>query len=62
LGPPDKPKVAVKKPAATVAKPAAVQPPFGGVFGPAPAARPNAYGHQLTGVRPPTNLSAPQMR
>ena len=60
LGPPDKPKVAVKRPAAN-AKPAAAQ-PFNGLFGPAPAARPAAYGHQLTGVRPPTNLSAPQMR
>jgi peptidoglycan/xylan/chitin deacetylase (PgdA/CDA1 family) len=61
LGPPDRPKVAVKKPAPTAAKPAAAQ-PYNGLFGPAPAARPHAYGHQLTGVRPPTNLSAPQMR
>jgi hypothetical protein len=61
LGPPDGPKVAVKKPAPTAAKPAAAQ-PYNGLFGPAPAARPHAYGHQLTGVRPPTNLSAPQMR
>jgi len=60
LGPPDKPKVAAKKPAA--AKPAAAQ-PSNGLFGPAPAARPRAFGHQLSGVRPPTNVvSAPQMR
>jgi len=60
MGPPDKPKVAAKKPAA--AKPAAAQ-PSNGLFGPAPAARPRAFGHQLSGVRPPTNVvSAPQMR
>ncbi|HET9585690.1 MAG TPA: hypothetical protein VFP38_16780, partial [Bradyrhizobium sp.] len=59
LGPPDKPKVAAKKPAA--AKPAAAQ-PSNGLFGPAPATRPRAFGHQLSGVRPPTNVSAPQMR
>jgi hypothetical protein len=59
MGPPDKPKVAAKKPAA--AKPAAAQ-PSNGLFGPTPATRPRAFGHQLSGVRPPTNVSAPQMR
>jgi len=59
LGPPEKPKVVAKRPAA--ARPAAAQ-PSGGLFGPAPTARPRAYGHQLTVARPPTNLSAPQFR
>jgi hypothetical protein len=59
LGPPDKPKVAAKKPAA--AKPAAAQ-PSNGLFGPAPAARPRAFGHQLSGVRPPTSVSTQQTR
>ena len=59
LGPPEKPKVAAKRPAA--ARPAAAH-PSGGLFGPAPTARPRAYGHQLTVARPPTILSAPQFR
>jgi peptidoglycan-N-acetylglucosamine deacetylase len=62
LGPPEKPKVAAKKTAAAAAKPAAAA-PFNDLFGPsAQTARQRAYGHQLTGVRQPTNLSAPQVR
>lgn len=57
LGPPEKspPKVAATKPRARAAKPKEAAQPFGWFFGPPPARRSRAYGHQLTVARPPTN-------
>jgi hypothetical protein len=57
LGGPDKPKVAARKPGP---KPKDVQ-GTGGLFPPQPANR-QKFGHQLSVVRPPTNLNAPQTR
>jgi peptidoglycan-N-acetylglucosamine deacetylase len=51
----DKPKVTAKRPRA----PMQIQ-PFGGLFGSWPTSRQQS-GHQLSGMRPPTNLS-PQLR
>jgi peptidoglycan-N-acetylglucosamine deacetylase len=64
LGASDKPKLLVKRPPATAAKPKDPMPIFGGLFGAwqAPANRPRKSGHQLTVARPPTNLTAPQVR
>jgi peptidoglycan/xylan/chitin deacetylase (PgdA/CDA1 family) len=64
LGPPEKPKLAAKKPPARTARPRDPTPTYGGWFGawPAPARSSRTVGHQLTVVRPPINLAAPQMR
>jgi peptidoglycan-N-acetylglucosamine deacetylase len=63
LGPPEKPKLTAKKPPARAARrdPA---PALGGWFGawPAPARTSRTVGHQLSVVRPPINLAAPQTR
>jgi peptidoglycan/xylan/chitin deacetylase (PgdA/CDA1 family) len=59
LGKDDKPKVASKKPAAG-AKPRDTS-STGTPFGTPPANRPR-FGHQLTVVRPPMNLTSPQLR
>ncbi len=56
LGAPDKPKLAGKKPAAT----AGAKPKEPSVFSPWPATRQRTVGHQLSVVRPPVNLNAPQ--
>jgi peptidoglycan/xylan/chitin deacetylase (PgdA/CDA1 family) len=57
LGGTDKRKLAAKKLPAAAAKPK--EP--GGPFSPWPATnRPRAFGHQLSVVRPPVNLNAPQ--
>jgi peptidoglycan/xylan/chitin deacetylase (PgdA/CDA1 family) len=59
---PDKPRVAAKKPAVKPKDPASASPII--LFPqplprPQPATRPRAVGHQLSVVRPPTNLTAP---
>ena len=58
LGEPEKPKVAAKK------SPARSRPAYGGWRGnwPASSRGSRAVGHQLTVVRPPINLAAPQTR
>ncbi len=55
---PEKPRVAARKPSARPREPL----PLGGFLGIWPANRPRAYGHQLSVVRQPTNLNAPQTR
>lgn len=62
LGNPERPRVAPKKPAVRTARPR--DPAYGSWFGPwpAPARGSRAVGHQLTVVRPPINLAAPQTR
>jgi peptidoglycan/xylan/chitin deacetylase (PgdA/CDA1 family) len=61
MGEPEKPKVAAKRPART---PRAREPAYGGWRGnwPASSRGSRAVGHQLTVVRPPINLAAPQTR
>ena len=61
LGPPDKPKVVTKRPAAPAAKARETAQPYGWFFGTPPASRPRSSGHQLTVARPPTSLN-PQTR
>jgi hypothetical protein len=58
LGEPEKPKVAAKKSPARTARPRA--PAYGGWPGSNRSSRP--VGHQLSVVRPPINLAAPQTR
>src|SRR5262245_7839879 len=58
LGEPEKPKVAAKKSPARTARPRA--PAYGGWPGSNSSSRP--VGHQLSVVRPPINLAAPQAR
>jgi hypothetical protein len=59
LGEPEKPRVVAKKAPARSQRPA-----YGGWRGnwPASSRGSNAVGHQLTVVRPPINLAAPQTR
>jgi peptidoglycan/xylan/chitin deacetylase (PgdA/CDA1 family) len=57
-GEPEKPKIAAKKPPARAQRPRA--PAYGGWSAPNRSSR--AVGHQLTVVRPPINLAAPQTR
>jgi peptidoglycan-N-acetylglucosamine deacetylase len=55
---PDKPRAAARKPPT---KPKDATLGSAGLFSPSqPASRPRSVGHQLTVVRPPTNLTAPQ--
>jgi peptidoglycan/xylan/chitin deacetylase (PgdA/CDA1 family) len=58
MGAPEKPQVAAKKVPTRTARPRA--PAYGGW--PASSKSSRAVGHQLTVVRPPINLAAPQMR
>jgi peptidoglycan/xylan/chitin deacetylase (PgdA/CDA1 family) len=56
----DKPRLASKKLSGTTGSKPKDPQTTGGLFGTWPANRPRTYGHQLTVVRPPTNLTSPQ--
>jgi peptidoglycan-N-acetylglucosamine deacetylase len=64
LGSPEKPRVATTKKPAHSARPRGPTPAYGGLFGAwsAPTRSSRSVGHQLSVVRPPINLAAPQTR